>query len=113
MLSIWCRDCDSYRLIASETGRQAKATPILATTVLERGLVGRDNCHACLLLEEYYRLKVNDYVLAAAAAPWSPLIEPVPTSDDLCYARSLTLEAARALLKHWKTCDECRRSKVA
>jgi hypothetical protein len=75
--------------------------------------VGRDNCHTCLVLEEYYRLKVNDYVLAAAAAPWSPLIGPVPISDDLCRAGSLTLEAARALLKHWKTCEECRRSKVA
>jgi hypothetical protein len=75
--------------------------------------VGRDNCHTCLLLEEYYRLKVNDYVLAAAAAPWSPLIGPVPISDDLSRARSLTLEAAHALLKHWKTCEECRRSEVA
>jgi hypothetical protein len=73
--------------------------------------VGRDNCHTCLVLDEYYRLKVNDYVLAAAAAPWSPLIEPVPISDDLCRAGSLTLEAAQALLKHWKTCEECRRSK--
>jgi hypothetical protein len=74
--------------------------------------VGRDNCHTCLVLEEYYRLKVNDYVLGAAAAPWSPLIGPVPISDDLCRAGSLTLEAAQALLKHWKTCEECRRSKV-
>ena len=57
--------------------------------------MGRDNCHACLLLEEYYRLKVNDYVLVAAAAPWSPLVGPIPISDDLCRARSLTLEAAR------------------
>ena len=80
---------------------------------LERGLVGRDNCHTCLLLEEYYRLKVNDYVLKAAAAPWSPLIGPAPINDDLCRARSLTLEAARALLKHWKTCREHRRSEVA
>lgn len=75
--------------------------------------MGRDNCHTCLLLEEYYRLKVNDYMLAAAAAPWSPLIGPIPISEDLSHAGSLTLEAAQALLKHWKTCEECRRSKVA
>src|SRR5258708_39887805 len=77
---------------------------------LERGLVGRDNCQTCLLLEEYYRLKVNDYVLAAAAAPWSPLVGPIPISDDLCRARSLTLRTARPLLKHLKTCEESRRS---
>jgi hypothetical protein len=80
---------------------------------LERGLVGRDNCHRCSLLEEYYRLKVNDYVLASAAVPWSPLTGHVPINDDLCYAKSLTLEAAHALLKHWKTCEERRRSEVA
>jgi hypothetical protein len=75
--------------------------------------VERDNCHECLLLEEYYRLKVSDYVLAAAAAPWSPLMEPIPINDDLSSARSVTLEAAQALLKHWKTCEERRRSEVA
>jgi hypothetical protein len=60
--------------------------------------MGRDNCHTCLLLEEYYRLKVNDYVLATAAAPWSPLIGPIPINDDLCRTRSLTREAAQSLL---------------
>jgi hypothetical protein len=75
--------------------------------------VRRDNCHTCLLLEEYYRLKVNDYMLTAAAIPWSPLIGPVPVSDDLCRVGSLTLEAAQALLNHWKTCEEYRCSKVA
>jgi hypothetical protein len=80
---------------------------------LETGLVGHDNCYTCLLLEDYYRLKVNDYALAAAAAPWSHLIGPVPINDDLCLARSLALEAAQALLKHWKTCQERRRAEVA
>ena len=75
--------------------------------------MGRDNCHTCLVLEEYYRLKVNDYVLAAVAAPWSPLIGPVPVSDESCRARSLTFEAAQALLKHWKSCGERRRAEVA
>ena len=75
--------------------------------------MGRDNCNTCLLLEDYYRLKVNDYVLAAAAAPWSPLSGPVPINDDSCRARSLTFEAAEALLKHWKTCEERRRAEVA
>jgi hypothetical protein len=103
----------SYRLFASEIAPGKRNSEFRDNSFLERGLVGRDNCHTCLLLEEYYRLKVNDYVLAAAAAPWSPLVGPIPISDDLCRAKSLTLEAARALLKHWKICEECRRSEVA
>jgi hypothetical protein len=75
--------------------------------------VEHDNCHTCLLLEDYYRLKVSDYVLVAAAGPWSPLMGPIPINEDLCRARSVTLEAAQALLKHWKTCEERRRSEVA
>jgi hypothetical protein len=31
---VWCHYCDSYRLFASEVGREAKATPIFATIPL-------------------------------------------------------------------------------
>lgn len=58
----------SYRLIASEIA-PSKRNFDFATILLGERVSGRDNCHTCLLLEEYYRLKASDYVLAAAAAP--------------------------------------------
>jgi hypothetical protein len=104
---------DSYKLVSLEICRQAKTTPSSRHFFWRERLVGHHNCHTCLLLEEYYRLKVNDYVLAAAAAPWSPLIGPVPINDESRRARSLTFEAAQALLKHWKSCEERRHAQVA
>lgn len=75
--------------------------------------MGREDCHTCLLLEDYYRLKVKDYLLAVKTAPWSPLTGAVLVSNDLSRCKDVTFKAGQALLAHWKACEQCRRTHAA
>lgn len=75
--------------------------------------MGRGDCHTCLLLEDYYRLKVKDYLLAVKLAPWSPFTGAVLVSDDLSHSKKVTFEAGQALLAHWRACEKCRRTDAA
>jgi hypothetical protein len=75
-------------------------------------MVGRHDCHTCLLLEDYYRLKVSNYLLAAkGAASGLPSSGVVEVDEDLNLSKAF--RAGHALLKHWRSCEKCKRPRVA
>jgi hypothetical protein len=73
--------------------------------------VGRHNCEVCLVLEEYYRLMLDDAILVARTAEYSPR-SLVETDQDFNKAKERAVRAGRALLTHWQSC-ECRRPQIA
>jgi hypothetical protein len=87
-------------------------TKLTGLTRYRMPIVSRNNCQTCVLLEEYYRLKVVEYAQASTAPRWSP---PTRTtiSDDLLKARNVTLRAGHALLQHWLTCEHRKRKYAA
>lgn len=82
-------------------------------TVWRADLVGRNNCHACQLLEEYYRLKVHDYITAAKASDWSVETGAIRIDENLYRARARLFHVGQALITHLRTCEVCRGSHVA
>jgi hypothetical protein len=65
--------------------------------------VCRDNCETCSVLQEYYRLLMNDAVFAAQTASFSDTA--IVIDEDLREAMERTLQAGRALLAHWRLCE--------
>jgi hypothetical protein len=73
--------------------------------------VGRDKCHVCLLLEQYYRLTIKDAMVAAKTAQCPP--PDVIQIDENLKAKERMLRAGRALIAHWQVCEECKRPWIA
>jgi hypothetical protein len=73
--------------------------------------VFRNNCETCSVLEEYYRLLMNDAVIAAQAANLSDTA--IVIDEDLREAMERTLQAGRALLAHWRLCEARRVNQIA
>ena len=75
--------------------------------------MSRNSCQTCVLLEEYYRLKIVEYAQASTALRWLPTTPPTTINDDLLKARNVTLRAGHALLQHWLACEQCIRKYAA
>jgi hypothetical protein len=73
--------------------------------------VCRSNCETCSVLQDYYRLVINDAVVAAQTANFSDTVIVV-IDEDLREAVERMLRAGRALLAHWQSCEARRVSQV-
>lgn len=72
--------------------------------------MGRCSCHECGVFEEYYRLKLNVYLLGAKTARPSRQADLIWVRRHLERLHGEALEALRALLSHWKACKDRQQS---
>lgn len=65
--------------------------------------MGREYCETCETLKELYRLKLNQFLLAARSASATP---PGPRvgEDELLVLKDETLAALRGFLQHANAC---------
>lgn len=66
--------------------------------------MGRDSCRTCELLKEFYRLKLNQFVLAARSASAWQHHGRAAHDDDIQVLKQESLEALSALIRHAKAC---------
>jgi hypothetical protein len=66
--------------------------------------VGREYCQTCESLKELYRLKLNQFLLAARSVSAWPNHGRTAREEELQALKDESLEALRRLLQHMKIC---------
>ena len=65
--------------------------------------MGREHCHTCELLKQYYRLKLNQFLLAARSSTGFYHGDDTQ-EDELGRLKDESLEALTELMRHAKLC---------
>lgn len=66
--------------------------------------MGRDSCRTCELLKEFYRLKLNQFLLAARSNSAWQHRGRTAHDDEIEALKQESLEALSALMRHAKAC---------
>ena len=66
--------------------------------------MGREFCHTCESLKEFYWLKLNQFLLAARSNSAWPSARHVVAEEELVALKDESLDALRELMRHAKVC---------